>query len=202
MPSSTTQQPNPADRLLDAASALFDREGIRAVGIERLIADAGVARASLYQHFGSKDALVVGYLERADRQDRAGYALAVRGLELDPVARIDAIFTLAQKSARRRRYRGCLYVNALTEFPDRGHPVRQVVLAHREWLKTELTQALAQAGRPDPAALAGHIQLIYDGALVGSKASQSTEPIEQAARLVAGLVGSASQCSGRPDHPA
>src|SRR5262249_54531232 len=142
----------------------------------------------LYQHFGSKDALVVGYLERADRQDREGYARAVAGLEDDPLARINTVFALARRAARRRGYRGCLYVNALTEFPERGHPVRRVVLAPREWLAGELTRALTQARLPDPAALAAHIQLIYDGALVGSKASQSTEPLDQASALVAVLV--------------
>ena len=80
MPTPTTR-PSPAERLLESAASLFDREGIRAVGIDRLIADADVARASLYQHFGSKDALVVSYLERADGNDRDGYRRAVRGLE-------------------------------------------------------------------------------------------------------------------------
>ena len=85
----------PADRLLDTAATLFDREGIRAVGIERLIAEADVARASLYQAFGSKDGLVVAYVERTDRADRERYEREVRGLSDDPAARIDAHFRLA-----------------------------------------------------------------------------------------------------------
>ncbi|TCK22048.1 TetR/AcrR family transcriptional regulator [Pseudonocardia endophytica] len=182
----------PADRLLDSAAELFDSEGIRAVGIDRLISEADVARASLYQHFGSKDALVVAYLERTDRRDRAAYAHAVRELGGRPLGRIRAVFTSAATSAERRNYRGCLYVNALTEFPDDDHPVRRVVLDHRQWLVDELVAALEQIGVPDPRALAARIQLIYDGALVGSKAVRDASPITNAAALVDEMVLSAS----------
>jgi len=186
MPSTISNQSNPAERLLDSANALFDYEGIRAVGIDRLIEHAGVARASLYQHFGSKDGLVVGYLERADRTDRANYARATQGLA--PLDRIRAVFTLATAGARRRHYRGCLYINALTEFPDHDHPIRRVVIEHREWLLDELTRALEQAGMADPRPLAARIQLLYDGALIGTKANRDTESIERAALMVEELI--------------
>jgi AcrR family transcriptional regulator len=190
MPTPTTR-PSPAERLLDTAAALFDREGIRAVGIDRLIAEADVARASLYQHFGSKDALVVGYLERADGNDRAGYRRAVRGLEEQPRERIRAVFTLAAASAKRRGYRGCLYVNAVTEFPEPRNPVATLVRAHRDWLLGEFTGALAEAGVAQPGKLAARLQLLYDGGLVGSKATHSSEPIARAAELADELIDAA-----------
>ncbi|WP_051341237.1 TetR/AcrR family transcriptional regulator [Pseudonocardia spinosispora] len=186
-----TNRPSPADRLLDSATTLFDREGIRAVGIDRLIADADVARASLYQHFGSKDTLVVSYLRRADEKDRAGYERAVRGLDDRPLDRVRTVFRLAGAAARRRDYRGCLYLNALTEFPDQDSPVRAVVNAHRQWLLTELTTALTQAGAREPEQLATNLQMLYDGALVGSKANRSATPIEQAAALADQLIAAA-----------
>ncbi|HWN35036.1 MAG TPA: TetR/AcrR family transcriptional regulator [Pseudonocardia sp.] len=195
MPTPTTR-PSPAERLLDTAAALFDREGIRAVGIDRLIAEADVARASLYQHFGSKDTLVVHYLQRADGNDRAGYRRAVRGLEDHPRDRIRAVYRLAEAAARRRGFRGCLYVNAVTEFPEPKHPVRLVVTAHREWLAGELTAALTQAGVPAPERLAARLQLLYDGGLVGSKAGHSVAPIEDAARLADELIEAALCTAG------
>jgi AcrR family transcriptional regulator len=181
----------PAERLLDTAASLFDREGIRAVGIERLIAAAGVARASLYQNFGSKDALVVAYLERADRADRARFAREVRDLADHPRERIRAVFVLAEAGAKRRGYRGCLYINAATEFPDAHHPVRGVVLEHRRWLLDELTHALDQAGVGEPPQLAARLQLIYDGALVGAKSARAVAPIRAAAELVEELIDAA-----------
>lgn len=183
-------RPLPADRLLDTAAALFDREGIRAVGIERLIAEADVARASLYQAFGSKDALVVAYVERADRTDRERYARAVRALAEDPRERIAAFFRLAAAGIRRRRFRGCLYINAATEFPDPDHPVHDAVAAHRDWQRAELVRAARQAGAADPERLGTRLQLLYDGALVGAKTLRDTGPIEEAAALAAELLAS------------
>ncbi|MEU7811242.1 TetR family transcriptional regulator [Pseudonocardia sp. NPDC049154] len=183
-----TNRPLPAERLLDVAADLFDREGIRAVGIERLIAEADVARASLYQSFGSKDALVVAYLERADRADRVRYAQAVKALGTDPAGRVAAFFRLAAAGMRRRRFRGCLYVNAATEFPDATHPVHAVVVAHRRWQHAEFAAAARQAGAVDPQRLATRLQLLYDGALVGAKADHEVGPLEEAATLAAELL--------------
>lgn len=192
MASSPTRGRDPGERLLDAAGELFDREGIRAVGIDRLIADAGVARASLYQHFGSKDSLVLAYLERVDRADRERYAQATRTMSDRPLERVQTVFTLAEASARRRRFRGCLYVNALTEFPERGNGVERVVTEHRGWLLDELRSALAQAGVADPDESAAHIQLLYDGALVGTKASRDTLPIRRAGALAGQLIAAST----------
>jgi len=178
----------PAERLLDAAARLFDREGIRAVGIDRVIATAGVARASLYTHFGSKDALVTAYLERADREDLQRLRRAVRGLGDDPLGRIRAAFDLASSAARRRGYRGCRYLNAATEFPEPGSPVAAVVAEHRARQRTAFRDALVQLGHPDPDETAARIQLVYDGGLAGSKAERSAEPITRAAALAEALA--------------
>jgi AcrR family transcriptional regulator len=177
--------PRPGERLLATATSLFDREGIRAVGIERLIAEAGVARASLYQAFGSKDALVVAYLEQADRADRERYAQAVRGLDGEPGERVATFFRLAQRSMRRRRYRGCLYINAATEFPEPDHPVHRVVADHRAWQHAEFVAAARQAGAAEPERVGTRLQVLYDGALVGAKAARDLMPIAEAAAVAA-----------------
>ncbi|SFN73489.1 transcriptional regulator, TetR family [Pseudonocardia ammonioxydans] len=187
MPTTTA---GPAQRLLDAAARLFDREGIRAVGIDRILATAGVARASLYQHYGSKDALVTAYLERADRNDRSRYRQSVRGLDDDPLGRIRAAFDLAAAAARRRGYRGCLYLNAATEFPGPASPVAAVVAEHRARQRTVFREALVQLGHPDPDETTARIQLVYDGGLAGSKAERSSEPIERAAGLAIAMATS------------
>src|SRR5690242_14112927 len=110
----------PAERLMDTATDLSVREGIRAVGIDPLIADAQVARASLYQAFGSKDALIVAYLDRQHELDRAAFERRTTRLD-DPIERIFAAFDLAETASRRSRYRGCPFLNAATEFPGMTH---------------------------------------------------------------------------------
>lgn len=173
--------PLPAERLLEAARRLFALEGIRAVGIERIIAEANVARASLYQVFGSKDGLVAAYLRDQDMADRAAWRDAARHAA-GPRERILALFDLAIASAPCRGYRGCVYHNAATEFPDPRHPVSAAVAEHRTWLREMLRTELDALGSTDPESAADALQVLYDGALAGSKFSRSDAPIRVARR--------------------
>lgn len=177
-------KPSPSQRLLETASVLFAANGIRAVGIDRILADAGVARASLYSSYGSKDALVLAYLDDLDHRDRARWAEAVEGLD-DPVAKILMFFDLAMRTAPTKNFRGCQYANAATEFPQE---ILEPVVAHREWLRVTLVGLLVEAGVPDPEDVAVRLQLIYDGALAGSKFEHSIAPIRLGRDMVAALV--------------
>jgi AcrR family transcriptional regulator len=170
---------SPADRLLGVARRLFALEGIRAVGIERIIAEANVARASLYQTFGSKDGLVVAYLNEQDAADRAAWQAAAQKAA-GPGQRILALFDLAIASAPGRGYRGCLYLNAATEFPDPQHPISKAVAQHRTWLREILLTELNAAGAADPEGDADMVQVLYDGGLAGSKFSHCDAPIRVA----------------------
>ncbi|MBB5068879.1 TetR/AcrR family transcriptional regulator [Saccharopolyspora gloriosae] len=180
----------PAQRLLEAAGDLFVREGIRAVGIDRVIAEAGVARASLYHAFGSKDALVAAYLDDQDDADRRKWEKATAGLDT-PRDKILALFDLAHGAAVARRFRGCLYLNAATEFPDPGHPARAAVDRHRAWLHALLVDLVEQTGASDVEGVAERVRLLYDGAVAGSKFSRSTAPIELGKELAASLLDGA-----------
>lgn len=184
-------RPSPAQRLLDTAGALFAEHGIRAVGIDRILAEAGVARASLYSSYGSKDALVIAYLHDLDMRDRERWAEAVADVR-DPVDRILAFFDLALRSAPRKNFRGCQYANAATEFPQETF---EPVLAHREWLRRTIVEQLGLAGVDDADRVAAHVQLIYDGALAGSKFEHSVEPIGLGRAMAAELVDAHRQAS-------
>jgi AcrR family transcriptional regulator len=163
----------PADRLLAAATDLFGKHGIRAVGIDRILRQADCAKASLYSSFGSKDALVIAYLTELDVADRNRFAQAIEGLT-DPVAQALMFFDLAHTKGLRHAYPGCLYSSAASEFPGvRFQPIDE----HRRWVRSTLSGLLKTAGVRRPAPLARQIQLLYDGALVASKVEQSVEPI-------------------------
>jgi AcrR family transcriptional regulator len=178
-PNTTT---SPAERLLTAAGRLFAEHGIRAVGIDQILSTAGVARASLYQSYGSKEALVVAYLERQDTADRAAYRAAVSGAG-DPAQLVLTSFDLARAAARRRSFRGCLYLNAATEFPAADHPVAAAVEEHRAWLRARWAAALG-----DRSGLVEQIQVLYDGGVAGAKASRSEAPITVARRMAEELL--------------
>lgn len=168
---------SPAQRLLQAAGNLFMREGIHAVGVDRVLTEAGVARASLYHAFGSKDALVAAYVDDQDHADRAKWEKAAADVDTAQ-ERILVLFDLARSSALHRRFRGCLYLNAATEFPDPEHPVRHAVARHRGWLREMLLDELTRAGVEAPEPVADRIILLYDGAVAGSKFSRTTAPID------------------------
>jgi AcrR family transcriptional regulator len=176
----STAQPEtgsrPAERLLRTAAKLFASQGIRAVGIDQILREAGVAKASLYSTYGSKDALVLAYLNDLDQADRNRWVKAAAE-RADAVDKILLFFDSAAVAATARDFRGCLYANAATEFPGVEFAP---VAAHRRWLVDTIAGLLADAGATDPDSLARQIQLLYDGALVGSKISRSTDPIVQA----------------------
>ncbi len=186
-PRATRAQPTPdgpAGRLLDTATKLFAQQGIRAAGIDLILREANVAKSSLYSCFGSKEALVIAYLERLDQADRNRWIQRTAKLT-DPVAKVLAFFDLAAAAARARDYRGCLYANAATEFPGAElAPVR----AHRDWVRSTLTDLLRAARIAQPSVLAGQIQILYDGALVGSKIERSTRPVTAARQMAERLI--------------
>ncbi len=175
----------PADRLLRAAADLFAAQGIRAVGIDQVLREAGVAKASLYSSYGSKDALIVAYLEELDQRDRNRWNAAV-ATQRDPIAKVLTFFDLAAAAASARNFRGCLYANAATEFPGtEWEPVR----AHREWFRATVTALLREAGMSRPDNIARRVQLFYDGALTASKMEKSVAPITLARKLTRELIG-------------
>jgi len=182
-----TRSRRPADRLLAAATDLFGKYGIRAVGIDRILREADCAKASLYSTFGSKDALIIAYLTELDLADRSRFVQAIEGIT-DPVARALTFFDLALSRGRRHDFPGCLYASAASEFPGVSfEPIDQ----HRQWVRSTLSSHIKAAGVRRPAALARHIQLLYDGALVASKVERSVDPIRIGRGLAADAIAGA-----------
>lgn len=149
-------------RLLDTATRLFYEGGIRAVGIDRIIAEAGVAKATFYNHFPSKDDLVVAYLEDIDRLGRA----AVAALPQQPPRKmISAIMGRISEAVTAGGWRGCPFLNAAAEYPDPDSPVRQAISARRVWYHDSLQNLLAQEGDPASPVTASLLVALSDGLL-------------------------------------
>ncbi|PLP59249.1 TetR family transcriptional regulator [Mesorhizobium loti] len=152
-------------RLLDTASRLFYAGGIHAVGIDRIIAEAGVAKATFYKHFPSKDDLVVAHIEEQDRLGRA----YVAGLPARPPREmIAAILGRIGEAATDADYRGCVFLNAAAEYPDPNNPVRRAIDARRAWYRTSLQELCAASGDPSPGMTAGLLVALSDGLLEGA----------------------------------
>ncbi|MFK3677527.1 TetR/AcrR family transcriptional regulator [Microbacterium sp. NPDC090218] len=163
----TTKRPSPARaRLIDAATRLFYEEGIHTVGVDRVIEEAGVTRATLYKQFGGKENLVLAYLAREDEMLRAMFAEAGTAVT-DPDALVDAVIQGIAADIRERHTRGCPFINAAAEYPDADGPVRRLIDEHREWFRSTLQQVAEAAGLERPQEVAASLVLLRDAALVG-----------------------------------
>ncbi|WP_410573243.1 TetR/AcrR family transcriptional regulator [Amycolatopsis sp. cmx-4-61] len=174
-------------RLLATASGLFYAEGLHSVGIDRVIAGAGVTRATLYRHFPSKDDLLVAYLTEADNAIRAQVDAARAETAGGPPE--DAVLAVAETIAdgiRSPEFRGCAFLNAAAEYPDPAHPVHRAVLAHRQWFLDTVTELLAAAGEPAPEPAARHFVMLRDGAMA---AGCLTDPAPICATFLRGVEG-------------
>ena len=151
------------ERILEVATDLFYREGIRAIGVDTIVARSGVAKMSLYRSFPSKDDLVVAFLTDADWRYWAWWDRVV-ARHAEPRAQLGAIFRALAKKIASPSYRGCPFVNTATEFPDPDHPGRAVALANKRALRVRFRALAAAAGARDPDRLADQLQLLMDGA--------------------------------------
>jgi AcrR family transcriptional regulator len=155
------------DRLLETADRLFYHEGVRAVGIDRVLAEAGAAKASLYQHFGGKDQLVASCLERRVMHGRASVEAYLR--DTPPSQRALRFFDWVVLWAKSEDFRGCPLQHTLSELTDPAHPARSVALAQRAWFTERFLEWTTAAGVRDAKATARALMVVFDGALAGSE---------------------------------
>ena len=183
-----------ADRILSAASELFYREGIQSVGIQRLIDEAGVAKASLYAHYASKDDVVAAYLARKSAESRSQVAAAFAGLST-PEARLHALFDLGVAWTGGDDYRGCPFQNASSELAADGHPAKAVIAGHRAWLRSLFDAIARDAGANDADRLSGALQVIFDGAGARVLAERRPDALTDARWAAEQLLASARPTS-------
>ncbi|MQY18065.1 TetR/AcrR family transcriptional regulator [Nocardia macrotermitis] len=175
-------------RLLDTATGLFYAEGLHAVGVERVISEAKVTRATLYRHFPGKNDLLVAYLKQADDAIRTRTQQArTPGTAPDDVIR--AVAHAIADDIRRDGFRGCAFLNAAAEFPDPTHPVHRAVLDHRHWFLTTMTELFTATTKPDPEPAARHFVMLRDGAMAAGCLTDPEPVTETFLRGVEGLLG-------------
>jgi AcrR family transcriptional regulator len=175
MSTTTPTQPklSARERLLAAADELFYEEGIHTVGIDRIIDHAGVAKASLYNTFGSKDELVRAYL--TGRHESRQARITTRLEEYDtPRAKLLGVFDSLRDYIALPTFRGCAFANASAESQP-GGVVDEVSSSNRSWTRSLLTDLAREAGADAPEALAQQLMLVYDGAVTGARMDRRPE---------------------------
>jgi AcrR family transcriptional regulator len=185
-PAHTERRASARERLLAAADELFYAEGVQTVGIDRIIEHAGVAKASLYNLFGSKEELVAAYL--ASRHERTTSRLdkAIERFD-DPRQKILAIFDAQAQQFAQPDFHGCAFITASAEAP-RGGLVEHAADAFRASIRAMFTQLAEQAGVADPIPLGRQLHLLYDGAGLAARMDHRDPTIAPSARAAAGAL--------------
>jgi len=161
-----TVQGSMRERLLEAANELFYAQGLRAVSVDKVIDRAGTTKVTFYRHFQSKDDLIVAYLESRAELERNGVDAAITHGAGDVDASLRLMADHTGMAACAPGFRGCPFINAAAEYPDRDSSVRKVVDAHRSWWASAFERLVAPLGLADPAAIAEDLMLLRDGVMV------------------------------------
>jgi AcrR family transcriptional regulator len=185
----------PRDRLLAAADELFYADGVHVVGVDRLIKEAGVARASLYSTFGSKDELVRAYLERHFEKRRANVAEVLSQYDTAK-ERLLGLFIELGAAVARSEFRGCRFINATAEARPE-EPSLTVTDEYRSWLRTVFSGLATDAGARDPQRLGRQLATLYDGVAVAARLDADRAVAAEAARAAAETLIEAATSKSR-----
>jgi AcrR family transcriptional regulator len=180
--------PSVRERILASATDLFYREGVRAVGVDTIVARSGVAKMSLYRCFPSKDALVAAFLEQQNERYWRWWDGVVARHPGAPVAQLHALVAAVAKRTTSPTYRGCPFINVATELREGEHLGRSVAAANKRELRRRLAGLAAAAGAGRPDALGDQLMLLFEGAYAAGQTLGPEGPglavIEAAARLI------------------
>ena len=185
------QRPDVRERILGTASELFYRQGVRAVGVDLVVEQAGVAKTSLYRHFRTKDELIAAFLAREDEDFWATWDRVAERQPDDAARELEAHLDWIGKRIGRPHYRGCPQLNVAAEFPDRDHPARKVAVAHKRELRRRLEGIAARLGVQGPDELGGQLSLLINGAFVSSQVLSPGEATQLLRAGAAALIAPA-----------
>ncbi|MEB3212763.1 MAG: TetR/AcrR family transcriptional regulator, partial [Leptolyngbyaceae bacterium] len=158
--SKSSSKPSARDRIMKAASELFYREGVQSVGVDRIIAESGVAKMSLYNHFKSKDALIAAWLQQRDENWRTWFQTTVEKQATEPSERILALFDALEEWFSQPDFRGCAFINSSVELVDPEHPGYQVAIDHQNAIHEYILQLVTAADLPNPDIVAQQLLLL------------------------------------------
>lgn len=180
-------------RIIETAERLFYAEGIRSVGIDRIIAESEVAKMTLYNHFGSKDELILAVLKY--REEKFG-GMFDRWMERhikNGSDRIEAFFAALKDWFKSTGFRGCAFINASVELADAEHAASQFSAEHKERFYEMLTQIIAETAGAKAASVTPAIALLVEGAIVTAVMEQSSVPADTAKDAALALISKVSR---------
>lgn len=183
------------EHILATASSLFYQRGVRAVGVDLVIEQAGVAKTSLYRYFPTKDDLIVAFLEREDLDFWSLWDEVAGRHAGDPLAELEAHMRWIGERLARSNYRGCPQINVAAEFAEATHPARDVARAHMRALRARLSALAGRLGVKRADELGAQLAVLVNGAFVSAELLAPEEATEVLVRSVRALVAGARAAS-------
>jgi AcrR family transcriptional regulator len=172
-------------RILDTAAELFYREGVRGVGVDRIAAESGVAKMTLYYQFRSKDELVAAWLRRRDEEWMSWLESAV---ERRDGSRLLAVFDALGEWFETPSFRGCAFINAHAELGSSHPAAAEIVASHERSLTEYLAKLARREGVAEPDALARELLLLVDGAIVTASIQGDSRTADDARQAAAKVI--------------
>lgn len=195
-PDSASPRGAARDRILETAFRLFYADGVRGVGVDTVIAESGVAKATLYKHFPRKDDLVLAYLDRVDGIWRGQLEAAAEAAGEDPRDRLVGMFDALVSACRSDGFHGCAFINTAAEASP-GTDVHARTVQHKVAVRRWVRELAEQAGAADPDALARSLTLLLDGGLASGVLDADPRSAEAAKDAARALVTAATPARPR-----
>ncbi|MBX3354560.1 MAG: TetR/AcrR family transcriptional regulator [Phycisphaeraceae bacterium] len=177
------------ERLIDEAVDLFYQRGFQAVGLDQILHRVGITKTAFYKHFESKDDLIVAVLHKRDGDDLAEMVKCMDELGgRDPRKRLLALFEVLDRMLRDPGFRGCLFMNAATEFPLQNDPIHRAAAAHGDHIAEIVHKCITDLGLADPAKLTRQIMLIFGGAIAARHVGGELDAAESARSMTEAIL--------------
>lgn len=177
------------ERILETAKRLFYAEGVRAVGIDRIIAEAGVAKMTLYKHFRSKDELILEVLKLRDREIMEFFRARMAAHAEQGLGGLETFFTALKEWLAGPDFRGCLFINTAVEMADRAHAASRYVSEHKDRVHDLLRELVAEASGPAGRAQVQAICVLVEGAIVMAQMQGDPQVADVAKDAALALIG-------------
>jgi AcrR family transcriptional regulator len=174
--------------LIETGNDLFYQHGFHAVGLDQILARVGVTKTTFYNHFESKDDLVIAVLHERDKRETEAILAQVRiRAGGDPKAEILVMFDVLEELLAEHDFRGCMFMKAASEYPSPNDPVHKAAMVHGENLFREVRLRAQRAGATDPVQVASQLMLVITGAIL-SRHSRGIPDQARSARAAAGVI--------------
>ncbi|MEH6911648.1 MAG: TetR/AcrR family transcriptional regulator [Oceanicoccus sp.] len=174
--------------IVSHALHLFYRDGFNATGVERIIKEAGVSKKTLYNHFRSKDELILATLRKRDELFRNNIIRETERLGSDPQERLLTLFDAHHQWFQEKEFSGCMFINASAEFSAQDDPCHIICAEHKRLMRDYIRGQAELAGVSHPARLASQLNLLLEGAIVDAHVSGNKDSALMAKEMAAVFV--------------